>query len=77
MGRYKNTPKSGNNSLLMQLLGYALNRFIIPFVILLMKLLAYIIFTFIIPFIIPFIISIIRKKLSDQQRLYVVNVMES
>lgn len=73
MGRYKNTPKSGNNSLLMQLLGYALTRFIIPFVILLMKLLAYIIFTFII----PFIISIIRKKLSDQQRLYVVNVMES
>ena len=68
MGRYKNTPKSGNNSLLMQLLGYALTRFIIPFVILLMKLLAYIIFTFILPFILPFIISI-RKKLSDQQRL--------
>jgi hypothetical protein len=54
MGRYKNYPRSGNNGLLMRLLGYALTTFVIPFV-----------------------INIIRKKLGDQQRVYVINVMES
>jgi hypothetical protein len=49
----------------MRLLGYALIRFVIPFVILLMQLLAYVIITFVI----PFIFNMIRKKLSDQQRL--------
>ena len=49
----------------MRLLGYALIRFVIPFVILLMQLLAYVIITFVI----SFILNMIRKKLSDQQRL--------
>ena len=66
MKRYRNNPKSGNNNgLLMRLLGYALIRFVIPFVILLMQLLAYVIITFVI----SFILNMIRKKLSDQQRL--------
>jgi hypothetical protein len=65
MRRYRNNPKSGNSGLLMRLLGYALNTFIIPFVILLMKLLAYAIVTFVI----PFVIKMIRKKIGDQQRL--------
>ena len=65
MRRYRNNPKSGNNGLLMRLLGYALNTFIIPFVILVMKLLAYAIVTFVI----PFVIKMIRKKIGDQQRL--------
>lgn len=68
MGRYRNNPRSGNNNnngLLMQLLGYALTTFVIPFVILLMRLLTYAIITFVI----PFILNMIRKKLSDQQRL--------
>lgn len=65
MKRYRNNPKSGNNGLLMRLLGYALIRFVIPFVILLMQLLAYVIITFVI----SFILNMIRKKLSDQQRL--------
>jgi hypothetical protein len=65
MKRYRNNPTSGNNGLLMRLLGYALIRFVIPFVILLMQLLAYIILTFVI----SFILNMIRKKLSDQQRL--------
>ena len=66
MGRYRNNPSSGNNNgLLMRLLGYALIRFVIPFVILLMQLLAYVIITFVI----SFILNMIRKKLSDQQRL--------
>ena len=65
MKRYRNNPKSGNNSLLMRLLGYALIRFVIPFVILLMQLLAYVIITFVI----SFTLNMIRKKLSDQQRL--------
>ena len=65
MRRYRNNPKSGNSGLLMRLLSYALNTFIIPFVILLMKLLAYAIVTFVI----PFVIKMIRKKLGDQQRL--------
>jgi hypothetical protein len=64
MKRYTSNPKSNNNSLLMRLLGYALIRFVIPFVILLMQLLAYVIITIIISFILN-----IRKKLSDQQRL--------
>jgi hypothetical protein len=66
MKRYTSNPKSNNNnSLLMGLLGYALIRFVIPFVILLMQLLAYVIITFVF----SFILNIIRKKLSDQQRL--------
>jgi uncharacterized membrane protein (DUF106 family) len=65
MKRYTSNPKSNNNSLLMRLLGYALIRFVIPFVILLMQLLAYVIITIII----SFILNMIRKKLSDQQRL--------
>ena len=65
MRRYRNNPKSGNSGLLMRLLSYALNTFIIPFVILLMKLLAYAIVTFVI----PFVIKMIRKKIGDQQRL--------
>ena len=65
MKRYRNNPKSGNNGLLMRLLGYALIRFVIPSVILLMQLLAYDIITFVI----SFILNMIRKKLSDQQRL--------
>ena len=65
MRRYRNNRKTGNNSLLMRLLGYALNTFIIPFVILLMRLLAYVIVTFVI----PFVIKRIRKKVGDQQRL--------
>jgi hypothetical protein len=68
MGRYRNNPRPGtnnNNGLLMRLLGYALNTFVIPFVILLMRLLAYAITTFVI----PFILDMIRKKLSEQQRL--------
>ena len=65
MRRYRYNPKSGNNGLLARLLSYALNTFIIPFVILLMKLLAYAIVTFII----PFVINVIRKKIGDQQRL--------
>jgi hypothetical protein len=65
MKRYGNNSKSGNNGKLMRLLYYALNTFVIPFVILLMRLLAYII----IMVVIPFILNIIRKKLSDQQRL--------
>ena len=46
MKRYRNNPKSGNNSLLMRLLGYALTTFVIPF-----------------------ILTMIRKKIIDQQRL--------
>ena len=46
MRRYRNNRKSGNNSLLMRVLGYALTAFVIPF-----------------------ILNMIRKKLSDQQRL--------
>jgi hypothetical protein len=65
MGRYKNNPRSGDNGILMRLFNYALNTFIIPFVILLMKVLAYAIVTFII----PFVVKMIRKKLGDQQRL--------
>ena len=69
MGRYRNNPRSSssnnNNGLLMQLLGYALTTFVIPFVILLLRILAYAIITFII----PFILNMIRKKLGDQQRL--------
>ncbi len=65
MKRYTSKPRSNNNSLLMRLLGYALIRFVIPFVILLMQLLAYVIITFVI----SFILNMIRKKLSDQQRL--------
>ena len=49
----------------MRLLGYALTTFIIPFVILVMRILVYAIITFII----SFILNMIRKKLSDQQRL--------
>ena len=41
MGRSKNYSSSANNGLLMRLLGYALTKFIIPFVILLMRVLAY------------------------------------
>jgi hypothetical protein len=66
MVRYRNSPRSGNNGLLMRLFGYVLTTFIIPFVILLMQLLSYAIVTFVI----PFVIKMIRKKLSDQQRLY-------
>ena len=66
MGNYGNNPRSGNNNgLLMRLLSYTLNTFVIPFVILLMRILAYTITTFVI----PFILNMIRKKLSDQQRL--------
>ena len=66
MKRDRNNPKSGNNiGLLMRLLDYVLTTFVIPFVILLMKLLAYVI----IIFVISFILNMIRKKLSDQQRL--------
>jgi hypothetical protein len=65
MKRHTSNPKSNNNSLLMRFLGYALIRFVIPFVILLMQLLAYVIITFVI----SFILNMIRKKLSDQQRL--------
>ena len=65
MKRYTSNPKSNNNNLLMRLLGYTLIRFVIPFVILLMQLLAYVIITFVI----SFILNMIRKKLSDQQRL--------
>ena len=64
MKRHREYPKSGNG-LLVRLLGYALIRFVIPFVILLMQLLAYVILTFVI----SFILNMIRKKLSDQQRL--------
>jgi late competence protein required for DNA uptake (superfamily II DNA/RNA helicase) len=46
MKRYRNNPKSGNNSLLMRLLGYALTTFVIPF-----------------------IFTMIRKKIIDQQHL--------
>ena len=46
MKRYRNNPKSGNNSLLVRLLGYALTTFVIPF-----------------------ILTMIRKKIIDQQRL--------
>ena len=46
MKRYRNNPKSSNNSLLMRLLGYALTTFVIPF-----------------------IFTMIRKKIIDQQRL--------
>ena len=46
MKRYRNNPKSGNNSLLMRLLGYALATFVIPF-----------------------ILTMIRKKIIDQQHL--------
>ena len=49
----------------MRLLGYALIRFVIPFVILFMQLLAYVIITFVL----SFILNMIRKKLSDQHRL--------
>jgi len=66
MGNFRNNPRSGNNNgLLMRLLSYTLNTFVIPFVILLMRILAYAITTFVI----PFILNMIRKKLSDQQRL--------
>jgi uncharacterized membrane protein (DUF106 family) len=66
MGNYRNNPRSGNNNgLLMRLLSYTLNTFVIPFVILLMRILAYAITTFVI----PFILNMIRKKLIDQQRL--------
>ena len=46
MKRHRNNPKSGNNSLLMRLLGYALTTFVIPF-----------------------ILTMIRKKIIDQQRI--------
>ncbi|HYJ02256.1 MAG TPA: hypothetical protein VEW92_08595 [Nitrososphaeraceae archaeon] len=46
MKRYRNNPKSGNNSLLMRLLGYSLTTFVIPF-----------------------ILTMIRKKIIDQQHL--------
>jgi cobalamin biosynthesis protein CobD/CbiB len=65
MGRYRNYSSSGNNGLLMRLLGYALTTFIIPFVILLMRILAYALITFVI----PFVINMIKNKLSNQQRL--------
>jgi hypothetical protein len=65
MGRYRNHSSSANNGLLMRLLGYALTKFIIPFVILIMRALAYAIITFII----PFVINLIKTKLGDQQRL--------
>jgi uncharacterized membrane protein (DUF106 family) len=69
MGSYRNNPRSGsnnnNNSLIMRLLGYALTTFVIPFVILLMRVLVYAI----ISLVISFILNMIRKKLSDQQRL--------
>ena len=65
MKRYRNSPKSDNNGILIRLLGYVLTTFVIPFVILLMRLFAYAIITFVI----PFILKMIRKKLSDQQRL--------
>jgi late competence protein required for DNA uptake (superfamily II DNA/RNA helicase) len=47
MKRYRNNPKSGNNSLLMRLLGYSITTFVIPF-----------------------ILTMIRKKIIDQQRLF-------
>ncbi|HLN35296.1 MAG TPA: hypothetical protein VK250_08480 [Nitrososphaeraceae archaeon] len=65
MGRYRNHSSSANNGLLMRLLGYALTKFIIPFVILIMRAIAYAIITFII----PFVINLIKTKLGDQQRL--------
>ncbi|HEX2408698.1 MAG TPA: hypothetical protein VHJ38_15965 [Nitrososphaeraceae archaeon] len=65
MGRYRNYSSSGNNGLLMRLLGYALTTFIIPFVILLMRILAYALITFVI----PFVINMIKNKISNQQRL--------
>ena len=65
MGRSKNYSSSANNGLLMRLLGYALTKFIIPFVILLMRVLVYTMITFII----PFVINIIKTKLGAQQRL--------
>ena len=46
MKRYRNNPQSGNNSLLIQILGYALTTFVIPF-----------------------ILTMIRKKIINQQRL--------
>ena len=46
MKRYRNNPKSGNNSLLMRLLGYTLTTFVIPF-----------------------LLTMIRKRIIDQQRL--------
>ncbi len=56
MGNYRNNPRSGNNNgPLMRLLSYALNTFVIPFVILLMRILAYSITTFVIPFILNMI----------------------
>jgi dolichyl-phosphate-mannose--protein O-mannosyl transferase len=60
MGNFRNNPRSGNNNgLLMRLLSYTLNTFVIPFVILLMRILAYAITTFVI----PFILNKIRNKL--------------
>jgi late competence protein required for DNA uptake (superfamily II DNA/RNA helicase) len=47
MKRYRHNSKSGNNSLLMRLLGYSLTTFVIPF-----------------------ILTMIRKKIIDQQRLF-------
>ncbi len=67
MRRFRNNPRTGNNNdgLLIRILGFALARFIIPFIILFMKVLAYAIITFII----PFIVNLLRKKINDQQRL--------
>ena len=65
MGRYRNYSRSGNNSLLMRLLAYALTTFIIPFVILLIRVLVYALITFVI----PFVINMIKNKLINQQRL--------
>ena len=67
MGRYRTNPRSSsnNNGLLMRLLSHVLTTFVIPFVILVMKLLVYAIITFII----QFILNMLRKKLSEQQRL--------
>ena len=65
MRRYRNYSSSGNNGLIMRLLGYAFTTFIIPFVIILVRILVYALITFII----PFVINMIKNKLSNQQRL--------
>lgn len=65
MGKYKNFSRLNNNGLLIQLLGYILTRFIIPFIILLTKLFLFII----ILLVIPIILNLLKKKLGDRQRL--------
>ena len=65
MGRYRNYSSSGNNGLIMRLLGYAFTTFIIPFVILLIRILAYALITFII----LLVINMIKNKISNKQRL--------